>query len=119
MNEEVEKLRLVLKWDSQFNNLFRNWCYDIWNPEKLGPKKKEAGSKVGFLDQYLIYKLMLWYMESRHVGDQLDKWGWKIEAGAKLRLMTQSRDCGNLRKRPLETKFSEQQPRNVLFFRTF
>ena len=59
------------------------------------------------------------YMESRQVGDQLDKGEWKIEAGAKLRLMTQSRDCGNLRKRPLETKFSEQQPRNVLFFRTF
>ena len=85
----------------------------------MGPKKKEAGSKVGFLDQYLIYKLMLWYMESRQVGDQLDKGGWKIEAGAKLRLMTQSRDCGNLRKRPLETKFSEQQPRNVLFFSTY
>ena len=58
-------------------------------------------------------------MKSGQVGDQLDKGEWKIEAGAKLRLMIQSRDCGNLRKRPLETKFSEQQPRNVLFFRTF
>ena len=58
-------------------------------------------------------------MESGQVGDQLDKGEWKIEAGAKLRLMTQSRDCGNLRKRPPETKFIEQQPRNVLFFRTF